>query len=241
MELFLKLLLAHLVGDFFLQSNRGVQSKENRKIKSPYLYFHCLLHVILAMLATFDLNFWPYALLIGLSHYLIDLAKLYFQQKRWQVEALIIDQLLHLLVIVGVVTVHSGYEHISSLKDLYHPQQLLLYCCLLLLTKPCSILIKTAISKWSPHEETPSNNSLQNAGKWIGYLERLLIFIFVIIGKFEAIGFLLAAKSIFRFGDLKQGDDRRLTEYVLIGTLLSFGIAIVIGLLYYKGQHSELP
>lgn len=234
MELFLKLLLAHLIGDFFLQSSRGVQSKENRKIKSPYLYFHCLLHVILVMLATFDLDFWPYALLIGASHYLIDLAKLYFQQKKWQVEALVIDQLLHLLVIAGVVAIHSGYDLISLLKGFYRPQQLLLFCCLLLLTKPCSILIKTAISKWSPHEEEPSDHSLQNAGKWIGYLERVLIFIFVIIGKFEAIGFLLAAKSIFRFGDLKQGDDRRLTEYVLIGTLLSFGIAIVIGLLYYK-------
>ena len=56
------------------------------------------------------------------------------------------------------------------------------------------------------------------------------MFCFIITNHFEAIGFLLAAKSIFRFGDLKEAKDRKLTEYVLIGTLLSFGIAILAGL-----------
>lgn len=66
-------------------------------------------------------------------------------------------------------------------------------------------------------------------------LERLLICCFILAGHFEAIGFLLAAKSIFRFGDLKEAQDRKLTEYVLIGTLLSFGIAIATGLLVQYG------
>jgi hypothetical protein len=53
----------------------------------------------------------------------------------------------------------------------------------------------------------------------------------VATGHFEAIGFLIAAKSIFRFGDLKEAKDLKMTEYVLIGTLLSFGIATVISLI----------
>jgi hypothetical protein len=48
----------------------------------------------------------------------------------------------------------------------------------------------------------------------------------------EGIGFLLAAKSIFRFGDLKDKQDIKLTEYILIGTLLSFGIGILSALVY---------
>ena len=60
----------------------------------------------------------------------------------------------------------------------------------------------------------------------------------------EGIGFLLAAKSVFRFGDLNNSKDRNLTEYVLIGTLLSFGIAIIIagifkyliGLIFMEGS-----
>jgi hypothetical protein len=73
--------------------------------------------------------------------------------------------------------------------------------------------------------------SLKNAGNFIGILERLFIFCFVLAGHFETIGFLLTAKSIFRFGDLKEAKDRKLTEYVLIGTLLSFGIALLTGLI----------
>ncbi|TVR27761.1 MAG: DUF3307 domain-containing protein, partial [Balneolaceae bacterium] len=40
----------------------------------------------------------------------------------------------------------------------------------------------------------------------------------------------LAAKSIFRFGDLTRSKDRKLTEYILVGTLLSFLIAIATGM-----------
>ena len=45
---------------------------------------------------------------------------------------------------------------------------------------------------------------------------------------------MLAAKSIFRFGDLKENKDIRLTEYILIGTLLSFGIGILTGMAYLE-------
>jgi hypothetical protein len=63
-------------------------------------------------------------------------------------------------------------------------------------------------------------------------LERIFVFTFIVTGNWNAIGFLLAAKSVFRFGDLKESKDRKLTEYVLIGALLSFGIAFGVGLLY---------
>jgi len=75
---------------------------------------------------------------------------------------------------------------------------------------------------------------LNNAGKYIGMLERLFVFVFIITGNWEGIGFLLAAKSVFRFGDLKESKDRKLTEYILIGTLLSFGIAIATGMVVLK-------
>ena len=65
----------------------------------------------------------------------------------------------------------------------------------------------------------------------IGYLERTLVLIFILQGQWAAIGFLVTAKSVFRFSDLKIGQDRKLTEYILIGTLLSFGIAILTGVL----------
>ena len=52
----------------------------------------------------------------------------------------------------------------------------------------------------------------------------------MLINQFAAIGFLLAAKSIFRFGDLTKSEDKKLTEYVLLGTLTSVVITIAVGL-----------
>jgi hypothetical protein len=108
---------------------------------------------------------------------------------------------------------------------------LFLVTAIIFLTNPVSFAVKIFISKWVP-EEDGNAASLQSAGKYIGILERLLVFLFIVINQWAAIGFLLAAKSIFRFGDLRESKDRKLTEYVLIGTLLSFSSAIFIGLLF---------
>ncbi|MFO7738926.1 MAG: hypothetical protein R6V46_10655, partial [Desulfatiglandaceae bacterium] len=53
---------------------------------------------------------------------------------------------------------------------------------------------------------------------------------FFLLQRFEAIGFLIAAKSIFRFGEVSKPERRKEAEYILIGTMLSFLIAIVTGI-----------
>jgi hypothetical protein len=65
-----------------------------------------------------------------------------------------------------------------------------------------------------------------NAGRIIGILERMLIFFFVIIGQFAAVGFVIAAKGVVRYKEL---EDRNFAEYVLIGTLLSSLLSILTG------------
>lgn len=120
------------------------------------------------------------------------------------------------------------------LQDLQYDHILLWVTAVYVLTMPTSVAIKFFISKWSPQTETEDEDSLQEAGKYIGMLERLFVFAFVVAEHWEAIGFLLAAKSIFRFGDLKESKDRKLTEYVLIGTLVSFGTAMLVGVVYEK-------
>ncbi len=77
--------------------------------------------------------------------------------------------------------------------------------------------------------------SLKDAGKRIGYFERFLVLTFIITGYHEAIGFLLAAKSIFRFGELRDKNEIKFTEYVLVGTLASFTMAIINGVVLMKG------
>ena len=64
-----------------------------------------------------------------------------------------------------------------------------------------------------------------SGGKWIGRFERALIFTLIFIDQPIGIGFLVAAKSILRFEEARQ---QKLAEYVLIGTLLSFSLAIAV-------------
>ncbi|KUJ61912.1 hypothetical protein AR687_10145 [Flavobacteriaceae bacterium CRH] len=228
MILFIKLLLAHLLGDFIWQPNSWVIDKEAKKHKSIYLYFHIILHGVLASILAGEINFIPYAVLIAVTHGIIDLIKLNFQKDKTKRTWFILDQIAHVLILIAVVLLYQN-EGINLLW--FDNQFWILITGFLFITKPTSIFIKTIISIWTPESQDDRANSLASAGNYIGILERLFVFCFILTGHFEAIGFLLAAKSIFRFGDLKEAKDRKLTEYVLIGTLISFGVAIVIGLL----------
>ena len=227
MELVLiKFLFSHVIGDFFLQPNSWVIEKEQQKLRSKKLYLHVAIHTALIFLLFVTFKVWLPAILIGLSHFVIDACKLIFQKSRHKRFWFFADQLLHIVAIIGVWLVcYDGAK--IDLSFINNERLWLSVFGALLLTSPTAIIIKVVIAKFIPDK---SPISLQNAGKFIGILERLLIYVFVLTNHFEAVGFLLAAKSIFRFGDLKKANELKLTEYVLIGTLLSFGIALVVTL-----------
>lgn len=228
MEIILiKLLLAHLCGDFFLQPNSWVVEKEKKKLKSLKLYWHVLIHILLVFLVFRSFEVWKMALVIGITHFIIDSIKLIYQREKTKSIWFFIDQFLHLLVILACWINYTQPDF--SVLFLYEQKLWILGIGVLILTSPTSIFIKMIIVKWIPKSDGKIN-SLQDAGRFIGILERLLIFLFVCAGHFEAVGFLLAAKSIFRFGDLKEAHDIKLTEYVLIGTLLSFGFALLVSM-----------
>jgi nucleoside permease NupC len=76
----------------------------------------------------------------------------------------------------------------------------------------------------------PLNEGLERAGRLIGVLERILVLIFILFDQFSAIGLLLASKSILRISREDDKEARTKTEYVLVGTLLSFLAATAIGI-----------
>ena len=228
MIIIVKLLLAHLLGDFLLQPTSWVLDKETKKQKSFYLYIHTVLHFMLAWIIVCKITFGWFALALAISHGFIDFLKLRFQKINTKRNWFVIDQILHLITIVVIA---SLYENLTLDFTVFNNQFWILITGILFLTKPTSIIIKNIISIWTPESTNQNEDSLENAGNYIGIFERLFVFCFILTGHFEAIGFLLAAKSIFRFGDLKEAKDRKLTEYVLIGTLISFGMALLTGLL----------
>ncbi len=231
MILFLKLFLAHCLGDFLFQPDSWVKDKETNKERSSKLYLHILSHFALSLLVVFDYTYIYGILVIVVLHYLIDLLKLYTQSWVDKRIAFGLDQLLHIIVLLIVA---NSYDPTLGkyLGEIEAAKVIPLLLAIILLTTVSSTAIKIIISEWNPENKITIEESLKNAGSYIGMLERLFVFGFVVTDHFEAIGLLLAAKSIFRFGDLTESKSRELTEYFLIGTLLSFGIALLIALLY---------
>ena len=82
MIIFVKLLLAHLLGDFLLQPTSWVLDKENKKHKSIYLYTHTIIHFFLAWILIGNTDFVWCAVALAITHGGIDLMKLHFQKKQ---------------------------------------------------------------------------------------------------------------------------------------------------------------
>lgn len=221
--LFIGLLLAHIIGDFYLQSDKLCQEKNRKRIKSAYLYVHALIMGVLAWVVVPECSFLPYALAVMLSHLLIDLVKTYSANK---LPSFVIDQLAHMAVLSLIscfyVPVSLPISQIVGITTYSLPLVLL---AAMVCMKPSNILIKLILSQYKVGQ-SESCEDIKNAGALIGNLERLLTVAFVLIGQYDAIGFIIAAKSILRF---KETDTAK-TEYVLAGTFLSFGFAIACGL-----------
>ncbi len=229
MILFTKLFLAHIIGDFLLQPKRWVIQKETKKAASGFLYLHILIHFLVIILLLWDIKYWKIALVIALSHYVIDLFKIYvsplFKNKSIP---FFIDQFLHIAVLYICAYYSNLLEHtITLIQQIDWP----LLTAIVFVTYPAAIIMSILLEGMS-NQINLDHKSLPNAGKYIGIIERLFVLIFIIMGRWEAIGLLITAKSVFRFNDLKESNSRKLTEYILIGTLLSFGIAILTGIIY---------
>lgn len=230
MEMLIKLILAHLLGDFLFQSSGWVKSKETKGLTSPFFYAHITIHFLLSWLILWQPDGWKIALPIALLHGLIDWLKIHFQRERTARAWFFADQILHLLTIAGVWLFFE--QPAFSPANFFSREFFIVVTAVYVITSPTAVLIRFFALPWTKElDRENSSSSLANAGKYIGIFERLLIFCFVILGQWSGVGFLFAAKSVFRFGDLSNSSDRKLTEYILIGTLLSFGIAIGTGLL----------
>lgn len=108
--------------------------------------------------------------------------------------------------------------------------QLIMAGCLLVINEMNIVLryiLKVMGLESLGEQEDKVSDEEYSMGRLIGLLERIFIFIFVLMSQYSAIGFILAAKGVTRFNNFK--DDRPFAEYVLIGTLLSTLLALIIG------------
>ena len=223
-----KLLCAHLISDFILQTDSVNKGKRELGIKGLcYQILHSITHAGISYLLVADWSCWLIPFIIFISHFIIDLAKC--RCCKDSLLTFLADQFLH-IAIIGVLwfSLYGEGIKLSHFYALYSAKFWLAVMAYMLMLRPSSVLLGMFLKQWTP--SSANSQSLPKAGQWIGYIERILTLTFVFVGSFEGIGFLLAAKSVFRFGELNKAKEIRTTEYVLIGTLASFSIAILTGI-----------
>lgn len=221
-NLFLCLLGAHLIADFFLQSQASCDEKREKHWRSGHHYLHSLVVFALSWAVSAQWGFWWCALMIGVSHLLIDIGKSYCKK---DVTWFLVDQALHVLVLGGVAALWC--QHCAWSIPLGIPARgVAIGVAAIICWRPSNIFIKEMLEHCRVRVPAETKTADFQAGALIGNLERWLILAFVLMHHYEALGLLIAAKSIIRFGDAQTKE----SEYVLAGTLLSISIAVFSGL-----------
>ena len=229
LAMLLRLLIAHLLGDFLLQRKSWINDKIANKWTSGSLYLHVLIIGTLTYLFSGRFNNLWIPLIVMFSHYFTDVWKSY---KGEELRFFLIDQFFHFLVLLMAwyFYVMPEIDLIAILTAIFIIQNILTFIlAYIFVIWPAGYLIAKITKPWQ--EQIEGNKGLKDAGRWIGMIERILILTFVLINQFTGIGFLIAAKSILRFSDIKNPDDRKEAEYILLGTMVSFIVAIFAGLL----------
>ena len=211
------LIAVHMVGDFFLQPDWLVQ----RKTKFPYILLHAAIHGALAYLALQAWRCWQIPVLVLAIHAIIDWLKQY--SKSDTVVAFVMDQVGHVLGLLLLAWMLANRTHLSAFDG--RGFTAIVFAGGFTATVFGSGFLIAKFAKRLVEENGLELDGLRNGGKLIGQLERALIFLFIFISQPAGIGFLVAAKSILRFEEAKK---QKLAEYVLIGTLLSFSLAVAL-------------
>ena len=222
----IKLILSHLLTDFLLQPIKWIQKRKEKHFASFHLYMHGVATAILAWIFT-GWQYWGVALIIMISHILIDGWKSYQKENLFY---FITDQLLHFIIILSCwfyIFFNQADVTLKLHEINTNPAFWKIATGIIFLTTPAGILIGKMTKHW--RENIADAESLDNAGKWIGIAERLIIVIFVLNNQYSAIGLLIAAKGIIRFNEKDRPEIK--TEYLVIGTLLSIVLAVITGLI----------
>ncbi len=247
-ETFIALLLAHSLADFVFQTNWMVANKRNPLA----LGLHLAVVYAMAVATTGSLHL--ALLVLALAHIAIDVGKLVLTSV-WKTSGglapFLIDQALHLATLIAlalwlpdlwaqglwapgaiVTGDDSGilgtglWSEEAPLPISQLPTLMVVVTGFILATRAGGFAVGLLMQPFAASlpAETAAEG-LPGAGRVIGLLERGLIFVLVLIGQPQGVGLLMAAKSILRYGALKE--DRALSEYVIIGTLASFGWALL--------------
>jgi MFS family permease len=233
LTIFIILLCAHSLGDFLLQTNGMARNKG----KWSVLTGHAALHGGLVYVLLQQWQAWQIPVAVALLHWIVDFIK---SRQPSSAKAFAWDQAGHVasLALVATGTVHLG---LGTAFDGFGWKWIVGLGGFVAVVLGVGYFVGAVADELIAAKQELAQtikSGLKDGGKQIGRLERALIFAFILVGEPTGIGFLVAAKSILRFEEAKQ---QPVAEYVIIGTLWSFGLAIVLSWLTLQAINSVIP
>ena len=247
-EIFILLLLAHIIGDFYFQTGNMSKRKDS---SMRWVIVHSLfywLSTLLILSPVMSMNIFVIGTIAAAAHAIIDILK-YIYIKRARNRSRITaakernifftDQLLHIVCLIFIayfavlqnIPLHINSAVIGFFDIIKIDAFSFIYwaAALLIIHKPANIFISRILTVYKPENKDDTNKKDNNAGRLIGTIERIIILIFLSIGQYAAIGLVLTAKSIARYDKIAKEKD--FAEYYLIGTLISTLTVIVVSFL----------
>ncbi|WP_313343109.1 DUF3307 domain-containing protein [Sedimentibacter sp.] len=236
------LLLAHIVADFYIQTEK-MSDKKDESIRWVIIhssYYFGIMLLIAVPVISYEIV--SGAVIASAFHLLIDMIKfmcISAINKKGKMSKIIernlffTDQILHFVSLIGVAywqtknnirinewKMISEFFNIAGLSAFSFVSWSFM---LLLIHKPSNIAIQKLLAIYKPISDKEEFN---NAGRFIGTVERIIMLIFLSIEQYSAIGLVLTAKSVARYDKISKEKD--FAEYYLLGTLLSTVVVIVV-------------
>lgn len=252
----LAIYLGHLLTDFPFQTRKQVAQKKQGRLRG-YLV-HGFIHFlsIVALLGFFvpgsirSLRAYLVILLLTAAHLVIDFCKVRLSGEADGPWAYLADQVIHFLTVFAAAWWISPASQPNEMSAIVQNARdissgaLLVPVVYVLVIFGGGYLIRFLTrslaegARKDPHKRP--GDQLQNAGLYIGWLERFLVVTAILLQSPATVGLILTAKSIARYPEFKS---ESFAEYFLIGTLLSLSIGIGGGIVLTKVLlgHARLP
>lgn len=223
---FCALLAAYLIGRFVVPAR---WTKHARPAVAVVLRAAAAASASGLLLGAFD---WPVLLIVFLTVAVMTAIEL--RAPSGSAARFIVDQCVHVIVLLELAyyfpdaAAHGWWT--ASLGGLSKWYFAALSCIsgAVVCVPAGGVLIARLIVPFTDQIRDHDIAGLTEGGKYIGWLERVLVMLLVLMDQTGGIGFLIAAKSILRFGEIKDASQRKVAEYIIIGTFLSFGWALLV-------------
>jgi len=192
------MILAHLLGDYVLQWGFIARWKA-RSLVGVLAHGGIVTLVTLACAALVAPAWWPYALLIGLIHTVIDVGRARFlrpAQPSWELTWYLLDQAAHLAVILLVVTLSDAPSRsaLTGLDQLLTQPKALTYAIgYTLLLNPAWVLLRFTVRGVWGADAAPH---LGQGEKYGPMVERVLITTCILTRQFHLVPLVLLPRRL---------------------------------------------